>query len=129
MPRSMRRRPRGAAEVILGHYGEHRAAVATDERFGGDPRRQLRLEIDVKPVEAPAPAHLARSAGRHQPDRSGGGRNVSFHLLKPQVQLLRRPRDKDEPVVRPGGRSVRRSIHEGRMARPCRGYSTRPPTR
>src|SRR5262249_40641479 len=31
---------------------------------------------------------------------------VPFHPLKPQVQFLRRPRDKDEPVMRKGGRVV-----------------------
>src|SRR5262249_12339755 len=73
------------------------------ERLGGDPPDQLRIKVNVKPVEAPAPAHLAAGARGHQYNRSDGGRYVLLHALKPQIQFLRWPRDKDEPVMRKGG--------------------------
>src|SRR5262249_26031760 len=74
-------RPPGSARGQLGIYRLHRSSKGREleiserrhyyplrvkvERLRGDPLDQGWLQIDVKPVEAPAPAHLARSAGRH----------------------------------------------------------------
>src|SRR5262249_53582629 len=44
-----------------------------------------------------------RTAGRHQHDRSGGGWHVPLHPLIPHVQFVRRPDDKEEPMVGQGG--------------------------
>ena len=73
------------------------------ERLSGDPRDQPRLQVDVEGVLAPAPAPQGRTAGRHHRDRSCGGRYMPLHPLIQQVQLLRRPGDKDERVVGQGG--------------------------
>ena len=99
--------PAGAAGRQLGVHRPHRGPQGRQvqaverrdrqprrvevERLGGDPRDQPRLQEDVEPVLAPAPARPDRAAGRHQRDRSGGGRYVPLHPFIPQVQLLRRP--------------------------------------
>ena len=114
------KRPPGAAARQLGVHRRHRgpevgkvqAVQRRDrqprrvevERLGGDPRDQPRLQVDAEQVPAAAPAPPGRAAGRHQHDRSGGGRHVPLHPLIPQVQFLRRPNEKDEPVVGKGGR-------------------------
>ena len=118
--------PAGAAGRQLGIHRRHRGPQGREvqaverrdrqprrvevERLGGDPRDQPRLQEDVEPVEAPAPAPPGRAAGRHHRDRSRGGRYVPLHSFIQQVQLLRRPGKKDEPVVGQGraGRVPRR---------------------
>ena len=50
-------------------------------------------------VLAPARACLGRAAGRHQRDRSGGGRHVPLHPFVPQIQLVRRAGEEEKPVV------------------------------
>ena len=87
--------PPGAAGRQLGVHRPHRGPEVREvqaverrdrqprrvevERLGGDPRDQPRLQEDVERVEAPAPAPPGRAAGRHQRDRSGGGRYVPLH--------------------------------------------------
>ena len=63
-----------------------------------------RLQENMKRVEGLAPAPQGRAAGRRHQDGSGGGRYVPLHPFIQQVQLLRRPGKKDEPVVGDGGR-------------------------
>ena len=57
---------------------------------------------DPQLVLAPARAHPGRAAGRHQGDRSGGGRHVPLHPRIQQFQLIRRAGKEEEPVVRKG---------------------------
>src|SRR5262249_36320141 len=47
--------------------------------------------------------HPGRAAGRQERDRAGGGRPVPLHPFVPQVQLLRRSGEQEEPVVGQGG--------------------------
>ena len=90
-------RPPGAAGGQLGIHRPHRGPEVRQvqaverrdrqprrvevERLGGDPRDQPRLQVDVQRVLAAAPAPQGRAAGRHQRDRSGGGRHVPLHPL------------------------------------------------
>ena len=73
------------------------------ERLGGHPLEQARVEVDVERVLSAAPAPQGRAAGWYHGYRSGGERHVPVYPLISQVQRLRRPGDKEEPVVADGG--------------------------
>ena len=91
--------PAGAAGAQLGVHRPHRGPQGRQvqaverrdrqprrvevERLGGDPLDHPRLQEDVQLVLVPARARLDRAAGRHQHDRSGGGRDVPLHPVIP----------------------------------------------
>ena len=124
--------PPGAAGGQLGIHRQHRGPEVREvqaverrdrqprrvevERLGGDPRDQPRLQEDVEPVEATRSSATGPGCRPAPRDDSGGGRNVPLHPFIPQVQLLRRPGKKDEPVVGKAG---------GLLSRPAPGVARR----
>src|SRR5262249_33682135 len=75
--------------------------------------------VDGQAARVPAPAPPGWAAGRYHGYRSGGGRHVTLHPVIAQVQLVRRPEEKHEPVVgnawvlelRGGRRTVPSRLH------------------
>ena len=108
--------PAGSISLVpVGSPAQVRSSGSTDElhiflepprveveRLSGDPLDQPRFQVDVERVKAPARAHLGGAARRYQRDGSGGRWHVSLHPLIPQLQLLRRPKEQDKPVMGEG---------------------------
>src|SRR5262245_891873 len=73
------------------------------ERLRRHPLDDSRLQEDIERVPGPARARLDRDAGRHEDDRSSGGRNLSRYPREPDGVLIRRLDKEGKAMVRLAG--------------------------